>query len=135
MKKITRSIAATLVFTFIGLAVNADNGGPGDAGGSPKDLAVVATATAIVIGLVLLVNIDNKHDAGQIIVNASGGTPGYTYQWDNNQKGASIKNLKPGKYTVTVTDAEGHTAQKTFTIEENKGSGETDPGGNDGDMG
>ena len=111
---------------------DADNGGPGDQGGSPKELSVVATAVALVIGLVLLVNVDDKHDTGEITVDASGGNPGYTYQWDNNETGASIKNLKPGTYTVTVTDSNGHTAQKSFTIEDNKSGDKSDAGADSG---
>lgn len=117
-----------LFFMLLEGTANADNGGPGDQGGSPKDLSVVATAAALVIGLVLLVNIDDKHDTGEITVDASGGEPGYTYQWDNNETGASIKNLKPGTYTVTVTDSQGHTAQKSFTVEDKKSGDKSDAG-------
>jgi SprB repeat len=36
-----------------------------------------------------------------------GGTPGYTYLWNTNATTATINNLTPGSYTVTVRDANG----------------------------
>lgn len=40
---------------------------------------------------------------GQITV--SGGTAPYTYRWNNGATTASLQNLPPGPYSVTVTDA------------------------------
>ena len=45
---------------------------------------------------------------GAATVSASGGTPGYTYQWDNNagnQTTATAVGLAAGTYSVTVSDA------------------------------
>jgi len=39
----------------------------------------------------------------------TGGTPGYTFLWDNGQTTATISNLAPGQYCVTITDAKGCT--------------------------
>ncbi len=44
---------------------------------------------------------------GYIISTVSGGTPPYTYQWDNGQTSSNIDLLTAGIYTVTVTDANG----------------------------
>jgi hypothetical protein len=44
---------------------------------------------------------------GTAIAAASGGTPGYSYQWSNTATTESIGNLSPGLYTVTITDANG----------------------------
>ncbi|MEM8906635.1 MAG: M43 family zinc metalloprotease [Bacteroidota bacterium] len=43
----------------------------------------------------------------------SGGTPGYTYQWNNGATTSSINDLSPGNYTVTISDQNGctHAAQ------------------------
>ena len=46
----------------------------------------------------------------------SGGTPDYTYLWSNNTTTATITNLAPGNYTVTVTDANSCTGVQTVTI-------------------
>ncbi len=42
---------------------------------------------------------------GTAAVTATGGTPNYTYQWSTGATTASISNLAPGSYSVTVTDA------------------------------
>ena len=52
---------------------------------------------------------------------ASGGTPGYTYEWDDNtvnpQTTATASSLSVGVYTITVTDTEGCTASDTRDID------------------
>ncbi|MDW8273314.1 MAG: hypothetical protein RMJ53_03680, partial [Chitinophagales bacterium] len=52
---------------------------------------------------------------GTAIVSAIGGTGNLTYQWSNNASTASISNLAPGTYTVTVRDAANCTATGTAT--------------------
>lgn len=42
---------------------------------------------------------------GTAIVNVTGGTMPYSYEWSNGETTAEITNLMPGTYTVTVTDA------------------------------
>lgn len=53
---------------------------------------------------------------GSITVSASGGTPGYSYQWSNGSSGANINGLSPGNYVLTVTDASGCTATDTVSL-------------------
>lgn len=51
---------------------------------------------------------------GWATVSASGGTPGYTYQWDaaaGNQVGPTASGLGAGTFGVTATDANGCTVQ------------------------
>ncbi|MCC6459613.1 MAG: HYR domain-containing protein [Saprospiraceae bacterium] len=50
-------------------------------------------------------SVDCLHPTGALTVAVSGGTPGYTYQWNNGQSGPSATGLAPGTYTATVTDA------------------------------
>ncbi len=47
---------------------------------------------------------------------SNGGTPSYTYLWNNGSSNSSINNLAPGIYTVTVTDSKGCTATKTAIV-------------------
>jgi PKD repeat protein len=42
---------------------------------------------------------------GTASINVTGGTPPYTYAWSNSGTTASISNLTPGTYNVTVLDA------------------------------
>ncbi|TXC76226.1 T9SS type B sorting domain-containing protein [Luteibaculum oceani] len=46
---------------------------------------------------------------GSLSAEISGGTPPYTYQWDdnNNQTGSTALNLAPGTYTVVIKDDAG----------------------------
>lgn len=53
---------------------------------------------------------------GTAMVTAQGGNGGYTYRWSNNQTTASISNLQPNTYTVTITDSQSCTATQTVTI-------------------
>ncbi|MGZ4075784.1 MAG: beta strand repeat-containing protein, partial [Bacteroidia bacterium] len=54
---------------------------------------------------------------GSATVSASGGTPGYTYSWaPSGGTAATASGLSANTYTVTVTDANGCTATRPFTI-------------------
>ena len=46
----------------------------------------------------------------------TGGSPNYTYAWNNGGSTATITGLAPGSYTVTVGDANGCTAVQTVTV-------------------
>jgi gliding motility-associated-like protein len=49
----------------------------------------------------------NGLNNGSAIVTPLGGTPNYSYVWSNGATTASVSNLAPGAYSVTVTDANG----------------------------
>ncbi len=53
---------------------------------------------------------------GTAAVTATGGTPGYTYQWSNGRRSRAITNLVIGTYRVVVTDRNGCTATDSVTI-------------------
>jgi gliding motility-associated-like protein len=54
---------------------------------------------------------------GTATVNVSGGTPGYNYSWTpTNQTTQTATGLCAGNYTCVITDANGCTIQRTFTI-------------------
>ena len=82
-----------------------------------------ATATATVTQpAVLLANASatgetsNGANDGTATAAPSGGTPTYTYLWSTTATTATIINLAPGNYTVTVTDANACTAVQTVTV-------------------
>ena len=65
------------------------------------------------------VNIDCFGDNdGSIAVSTSGGSPGYTYQWNDGPTGQTRDNLAPGVYTVTATDASGCTDVRSVRVSE-----------------
>lgn len=58
----------------------------------------------------------NGNSNGTATVIGSGGTPGYTYSWNNGQTNTTASGLSALTYTATVTDNNGCTAQTTATI-------------------
>ncbi len=58
---------------------------------------------------------------GSATATASGGTPPYSYHWDNGQNSATATNLGAGPHGVTVTDATGCIATTVVTIGQAQG--------------
>lgn len=60
---------------------------------------------------------------GSVTANASGGAGGYTFQWNTNppQNGPTLNGLSFGSYTVTVTDVNGCSSEKTVLINDAAG--------------
>ena len=56
--------------------------------------------------------------AGEATVSVTGGAGNYTYDWTSGGTTDTETDLQAGTYTVTITDASGCTAEKTFTITE-----------------
>lgn len=69
---------------------------------------VSLSATEIVCG---------GEDLGQITTTVTGGTPDYAYMWNTGATTKDLDSLGTGSYTLTVTDANGCTAQATARIE------------------
>ncbi|MEM6966726.1 MAG: T9SS type A sorting domain-containing protein, partial [Bacteroidota bacterium] len=57
----------------------------------------------------------NAND-GTATATPSGGSGNYTYLWNNNATTASISNLSPGTYTVTVSDSNGCESIETVEV-------------------
>ena len=55
-------------------------------------------------------------DDGTASVSIYQGEPPFTISWSNGQTGMSVNNLTGGTYNVTVTDSNGCSIQKNFTI-------------------
>lgn len=53
---------------------------------------------------------------GSIDLSVSGGAPPYAYSWSNGASGSAANALGAGIYTVTVTDANGCSAQLTIEL-------------------
>lgn len=53
---------------------------------------------------------------GQIRLNVTGGSGNYTYLWSNNATSSTITSACAGRYTVTVTDAQGCQQIDTFQL-------------------
>ncbi|AEV34243.1 hypothetical protein Oweho_3292 [Owenweeksia hongkongensis DSM 17368] len=56
--------------------------------------------------------------SGSISINVKGGEAPYSINWSNNVSGQTLLNVKPGIYSVNVTDGKGCSATATYTITE-----------------
>ncbi len=71
-------------------------------GGGNTPLAISATNTVT----------NNKcfgENKGAIALTVSGGTPPFSYQWNNNQTSQNLTNLTAGNYKCTITDSQSKT--------------------------
>lgn len=87
-----------------------------DAGGCTATAAVTLTdppLPALAVGSVVNATCTTP---GSATAAASGGTPPYTYFWDNGEITATANNLAPGQHIAIVTDAGGCTAADTIQI-------------------
>lgn len=59
---------------------------------------------------------------GSINISVSGGTLPYSYNWSNGSTTEDISNLSAGSYTVTITDGNGCSLIKNYTVINNTGN-------------
>ncbi len=53
---------------------------------------------------------------GAVHIGVSGGTPGFSYVWNNNSHTQNLNNLAAGTYSVTITDANSCSASLTAIV-------------------
>jgi hypothetical protein len=61
-------------------------------------------------------SINSIDSDGSISIDVIGGKPPYSFHWSNGATTQNIKNLPVGTYTVTVTDQNGCSGQKSINI-------------------
>lgn len=106
----TSSNISALCFGKYGITVTDNNGC------QVLDTAVITQPTQIQGTFKnTLVSCNGSCD-GTITATATGGVPGYTYNWNTGQITDSIGSLCPGIYTLTITDKNGCIRDTTDTI-------------------
>jgi hypothetical protein len=89
----------------------------GNVFGCTATTSATITSNSAVVITALQNNVTcNGLNNGSLALTVSGGVGPYTYLWSNGQTGASISSLATGTYTVTVTDGEGCTNARNYTI-------------------
>lgn len=82
--------------------------------------AVVTSPSAIAISSTKITPLCNGSSSGGINVNVAGGTPMYSYLWNNGATSQSLVYVTANTYKVTVTDAKGCTNSLTTVLTEPK---------------
>ncbi|MEK7254458.1 MAG: choice-of-anchor V domain-containing protein, partial [Bacteroidota bacterium] len=72
-------------------------------------VTITQPASAVAVSVINSSNITCANPTGSATASASGGTPGYTYNWSSGATGATVS-LPAGTWTVTATDNNGCTA-------------------------
>ncbi len=80
----------------------------------------IPTAPQLTVSVVLVANATCL-TGGSATAAGGGGTPPYTFKWDNNQVTATATNLGAGPHSVTVTDSKGCIATGTVSIGQSQG--------------
>ncbi|MFN5886882.1 MAG: SprB repeat-containing protein, partial [Flavobacteriales bacterium] len=79
-----------------------------DANGCSASVSINVTQPTVLTSSITSQNVTcNGLNNGSATATGQGGTPNYTYLWSNGATTATVTNLSPGAYSVTVTDANG----------------------------
>ncbi|MBK9061002.1 MAG: choice-of-anchor L domain-containing protein [Flavobacteriales bacterium] len=94
-----------------------------DGNGCTWDSLITVQAPEVITADTILSHFVNGHNIGSwngadgsISVDVTGGTPPYTYAWDDGASMASRYGLSAGRYEVTITDSNGCSIQLTIIL-------------------
>src|SRR5690606_13579637 len=105
--------------TITGLIAGSYNVQVKDANNCIKTGQIVITQPNILTASINSKNVScNGTYTGEATVNVIGGTAPYTYSWNNGITTAANTGLRPGTFSVTVTDAKGCTVNTSVVITE-----------------
>jgi serine protease len=84
----------------------------------------IAQPTVLQTGFTVTRELDSSAN-GSITTNVQGGTPPYSFQWDNADSAITqnITGLSAGTYHVTITDSNGCMAKDTITVQRDSSTG------------
>lgn len=105
--------------TITGLVAGTYNVQVKDANNCIKTEQIIITQPNILTAAITSKNVScNGTYTGEAAVNVIGGTTPYTYSWNNGITTATNTGLRPGTFSVTVTDAKGCTVNASVVITE-----------------
>ncbi|MBL7774832.1 MAG: SprB repeat-containing protein, partial [Saprospiraceae bacterium] len=86
-----------------------------NAGCTASATAVITEPSKIVAGAQWKA-ITCSFSIGNVTLQVSGGTPGYSFLWSNGATTQNLDSVPPGPYTVVITDANGCTSTANYSI-------------------
>jgi hypothetical protein len=108
----------TIKFYFIGNFTNGNGGTSGDnAFDELNTFAFQPGASPVSASISSFENVScNGGNDGSITAQGAGGTPPYSYSWNNGQTTQTAINLSVGNYSVTISDQAGSTGVASRTL-------------------
>lgn len=92
-----------------------------DASGCSSTQTVAITQPTALTASTTATNASCGLSDGSVSANANGGTPGYSYMWNNGQTTSTATGLNAGNYSVTITDANGCSTTFSVTVANSNG--------------
>ncbi len=86
-------------------------------GCSATETFTVKSSTQIIINSVVINTSTLTGSDGSIDITVTGGTPGYTFLWNDGVTTEDRSGLAPGTYSVEVTDSKGCKSNASFTVD------------------
>jgi hypothetical protein len=87
-----------------------------DSNGCLFNEEIVLLADGLYMDDFIAENVDCQGSEFNVIVDPLGGTPPYTYSWNNGNTSADLKNVSQGNYYVTVVDSDGCIGIRSFNL-------------------
>jgi predicted outer membrane repeat protein len=89
-----------------------------DAAGCAGEVTVIVPETPLLASQISQIQqpLCNTSLNGAAAIEVTGGTPPYSYLWNNGQTGETATGLAPGAYSVTATDANGCTTVESIAL-------------------
>ncbi len=80
-----------------------------------KEQVLFPLSTLVILGSATPESCPGENDGVLMVQGASGVMP-YSYEWSNGAVSATVTDVAPGEYTVTVTDAAGCSKEATLVV-------------------
>lgn len=87
-----------------------------DSDGCAGSVVVNISGPPAIVASTTTTNASCGTNDGSVTLTVNGGTAGYTFNWSNGATSQNITGLAPGAYAVTITDANGCSAQSSFSV-------------------